>query len=186
MNNFTNPMDNIKIASPCAADWDAMIGNERSRHCGDCKLNVYNLSDMTRREAENFLIQAEGRVCVRYFKRADGTVLTVDCPVGWRAVKQRISKKASACASLVFAALGGIGLAGYFAKAKTENHTLGVMVRQTENTAPVKNSVDENSNTAFQGAPEAFMGNMTVPQYTMGEMSNPKEVQGRIVKKQRR
>ena len=48
MNKFTNPLDNIKIASPCSADWDAMIGNERSRHCGDCKLNVYNLSGMTK------------------------------------------------------------------------------------------------------------------------------------------
>ncbi len=185
MTYFTNPLDNIKIASPCAADWDAMIGSERSRHCGECKLNVYNLSDMTRQEAENFLIQAEGRVCVRYFKRADGTVLTADCPVGWRAVKQNISKKAAAFASLIFAALSGIGLAGYFAKAETKNHTQGTMIRIDENKTPDKITFDENSNTNFQGEPDAVMGAMAAPQYTVGKPSSLKKVKSHIIKNQR-
>lgn len=158
MNKFTNPLDNIKIASPCSADWEAMIGNERSRHCGDCKLNVYNLSEMTKREAENFLLEAEGRVCVRYFKRADGTVLTKDCPVGWKAIKCRVSKTATAFASLVFAAFSGIGLASYFTKAEIENHTMGTITPVVENSTMGEIAIDENSNTAFQGAPEAIIG----------------------------
>ncbi|MEP7038660.1 MAG: hypothetical protein ABI891_09965 [Acidobacteriota bacterium] len=170
MTKFTNPLENIKIASPCAADWDAMIGNERSRHCGDCKLNVYNLSEMTRQEAENFLIQAEGRVCVRYFKRADGTILTKDCPIGWKAIKRRVSKTATAFASLVFAALSGIGLASYFTKAETNNHVMEKMTMKIENSKMGEIAIDENSNTAFQGAPESIMGNMVVPQYTQGEI----------------
>ncbi len=109
-----------------------MIGNERSRHCGDCKLNVYNLSGMTKREVENFLVRAEGRVCVRYFKRADGTVLTKNCPVGWKAIKRRLSKTATAFASLIFAALSGIGLTNYFATAETDNHLMGKMTLKTE------------------------------------------------------
>ena len=40
MSNFTNPLDNIRIASPCSANWDEMFGDERKRFCGDCKLNV--------------------------------------------------------------------------------------------------------------------------------------------------
>ncbi len=197
MNKFTNPLDNIKIASPCSADWNAMIGNERSRHCGDCKLNVYNLSGMTRFDAENLLLQAEGRVCVRYFRRADGTVLTKDCPVGWAAVKHRVSKTATAFASLVFAALSGIGLAGYFSKSEIENHTMGTMTPTIENRVMGKATVDEtimmgepaideNSNTAFQGAPEAVMGNMVVPQYTEGRVSNLNKVKRQIIKKQDR
>ena len=91
MRKFNNPLNNIKIASPCAADWDKMYGNERQRHCSDCKLNVYNLSEMTQIEAENFLINAEGRVCVKFYRRTDGTVLTKDCPVGWRKLKKRMS-----------------------------------------------------------------------------------------------
>ncbi len=106
-----------------------MIGTERKRFCGDCKLNVYNLSGMTTQEAENLLIRSEGRLCVRFYRRADGSVLTKDCPVGWQAVKQRVSRTATAAASLIFAALGSIGLANYFAKA-TESHAMGTMTSE--------------------------------------------------------
>ena len=105
---FDNPLDNIRVASPCSADWNAMYGDERKRFCAACKLNVYNLSDMSRNEAENFLMASEGRVCVRYFRRSDGTVLTKDCPVGWQAVKQRVSRVATATFSLVVGTFFGL------------------------------------------------------------------------------
>lgn len=108
MRNFTHPLDDIKIASPCSADWNEMYGNDRKRFCGDCKLNVYNLSDMTRAEAENLLMISEGRLCVRFFRRADGTVLTKNCPVGWRAVKQRASRIATAAFSVLTAFFAGM------------------------------------------------------------------------------
>lgn len=111
---YTNPLENLKVASPCSQDWDAMIGTERKRYCGDCKLNVYNLSGMTRTEAENLIINAEGRLCVRFFKREDGTVLTQDCPVGWKAFKKRLSVGATAFASLIFSLISGLGLAVMF------------------------------------------------------------------------
>ncbi len=111
MRSFTNPLENIRIASPCSADWNQMYGNERKRFCGECKLSVYNLSDMTREEAENFLMISEGGICVRFFRRADGTVLTKNCPVGWRLVKQRVSRVATAAFSLIAGLfLGLIGL----------------------------------------------------------------------------
>lgn len=75
-------LDNLKIASPCSADWDKMVGDERARFCAQCEKNVYNLSSMTRAAAEALLIEKEGRLCVRYFQRADGTILTADCPDG--------------------------------------------------------------------------------------------------------
>ena len=114
MNKFTNPLEHIKIASPCKADWDAMIGDERRRFCGGCKLNVYNFSGMSRTEAENLLLNSEGRLCVRFYKRADGTVLTKDCPVGWQAIKRRVSKVAAAFVSLLFGVLSGLGLTAFF------------------------------------------------------------------------
>ncbi len=77
-------LDNIAIAEPCQASWDDMSGNERVRFCGDCKLNVYNFSAMSRSEAEGMARTTEGRLCVRFYRRADGTVLTRDCPVGLR------------------------------------------------------------------------------------------------------
>lgn len=111
MRSFNNPLDNIRVASPCSADWNQMYGNERRRFCGDCKLNVYNLSDMTRDQAENFLMASEGRVCVRFFRRADGTVLTRNCPVGWRAIRRSASRVVTASFSLVAGVLFGfVGL----------------------------------------------------------------------------
>jgi hypothetical protein len=104
----TNPLDHIRIASPCPADWDQMRGDNRRRFCTECKLNVYNLSEMTRDEAENFLFAAEGRVCVRLYRRRDGTVITEDCPVGWQAIKQRVSRLATAVFGLVAGFLGGL------------------------------------------------------------------------------
>jgi len=108
MRDFTNPLDNIRVASPCSANWDEMFGDDRKRFCGDCKLNVYNLSGMTRRQAESLIISSEGRLCVRFFRRADGTVLTKNCPIGWAAVKQRVSRIATAAFSMIAGLFSGI------------------------------------------------------------------------------
>ena len=110
MIRFSNPLDNIRIASPCNADWDQMFGNDRARFCGQCKLNVYNLSAMTREEAELLIGRTEGRLCVRYFRRADGSVMTRDCPVGLRAIRRRMSYVARAVGSAVLGFLAGLGL----------------------------------------------------------------------------
>lgn len=103
-----NPLNNIKIASPCSADWNEMNGDERKRFCGQCKLTVYNLSEMTQTEAENYLFEAEGRVCVKFYKRKDGTVITQNCPVGFAKVKQRVSQIATATFGLIMGVFGGL------------------------------------------------------------------------------
>lgn len=108
MKKFTNPLDHVKIASPCSADWNEMHGDARKRFCSACQLNVYNLSAMTRREAENLLMNSEGRLCVRFYRRADGTILTENCPVGWARIRQRVSRIATAAFSLVAGFLGGV------------------------------------------------------------------------------
>jgi hypothetical protein len=106
---FSNPLDNIRIASPCNADWDQMIGNDRARFCGQCNLNVYNLSSMMKVEAELLIGRTEGRLCVRYFRRADGSVMTQDCPVGLRAIRRRMSYVARAVSSAVLSFFAGLG-----------------------------------------------------------------------------
>ena len=108
MSKFTNPLANVKIASLCPANWSEIYGDERKRFCSECKLNVYNLSEMTQSEAENFVINAEGRVCVKFYRRADGTILTKDCPLGWQAFKRRVSQTAKAFTSICAGILGGV------------------------------------------------------------------------------
>ena len=83
-------LDNIGVAAPCSAEWAKMSGDERVRHCALCRKNVYNLSDMTRSEAEALIRLKEGKVCVRFFQRADGTILTSNCSVGLRAIQKRL------------------------------------------------------------------------------------------------
>ena len=101
-------LDEIRIASPCRSDWNQMYGDDRRRYCSECKLNVYNLSGMTRDDAERLVMNSEGRLCVRFYRRKDGTILTQDCPVGWKAIKRRVSRVATACASVIGAFLAGV------------------------------------------------------------------------------
>lgn len=107
MNPKLPTLELIQIATPCEASWDDMKGDNRVRFCGQCKLHVYNISDMPRDEAEQLVSEREGRLCVRMFRRHDGTVLTSDCPVGLRAVRQRLVRSAAALAGLLIAMIGG-------------------------------------------------------------------------------
>jgi len=104
-----SPLRSLKIASPCPANWDEMYGTDRVRFCGECRLNVYNLSEMTRVEAERLIASTEGRLCVRYYERRDGTVLTQDCPVGLAAFRRRAARLAGALAGFFLGIVGGGG-----------------------------------------------------------------------------
>ena len=127
MRKFTSPLEGVRVAAPCPADWEKMVGDERMRYCGQCSLHVYNLSGMTKREAEGLVANAEGRLCVRYYRRADGSILTRNCPVGLRALKQRVSRIACAALSAVLGFFAGLGLNVGVGTTPTR-HTMGEMV----------------------------------------------------------
>lgn len=91
-------LDSVKVASPCSEAWEKMSGDERARFCAACSLTVYNLSAMSRADAEALILKKEGRLCVRFYRRADGTILTADCPVGLAAVRRRVALYAAAFA----------------------------------------------------------------------------------------
>jgi len=110
-------LDNIRVASPCSAEWAKMSGDQQVRHCGDCKKNVYNLSEMTREEAETLIIAKEGRLCVRYFQRKDGTILLKDCSIG---ISYRRRRRAVAVGALALLAGGG-ALGHHFAHRGAES-----------------------------------------------------------------
>ena len=111
MKPFGSLLDRVHVAAPCSADWAEMPGDERVRFCDRCSLNVYNLSAMTRREAERLVVRSEGRLCVRFYRRRDGTTLTQNCPVGLRALKRRVSRTASAAAAAAIGFFAGVGVA---------------------------------------------------------------------------
>lgn len=95
-------LDTARVAKRCPADWDAMHGTETVRHCSLCHLNVYNLSGMSRAAAEELVRSNEGeRLCVRFIRRPDGTVITDECPVALRALRRRALWIAAATSALV-------------------------------------------------------------------------------------
>jgi hypothetical protein len=112
MARFNSPLDYVRVAAPCDANWDSMFGDERVRFCAQCKLNVYNLSDMTKLEAERLIARTDGRLCIRYYMRRDGSILTNNCPVGLRKIKRRLSRVATAIGSTVISFLAGVGVYG--------------------------------------------------------------------------
>ena len=101
-------LERIYVATPCPANWERMPGDERVRFCDSCGLHVYNISAMTRAEADSLVARTEGRLCVRLFRRADGTVLTKDCPVGLRLWRRRVSRAAGAALTAVLSLFGGL------------------------------------------------------------------------------
>jgi hypothetical protein len=68
-------LDQVRVTTPCDADWNAMRGDDASRFCEACGKHVHNLSAMTLADAER-LVANEPRACVRFQRRADGTTLT--------------------------------------------------------------------------------------------------------------
>jgi hypothetical protein len=74
-------LEQIRIASPCPASWEEMLGDDKVRFCQICSKNVYNLSLMTRDEAQTLVIDHQGKLCGLLYLRKDGTVMTADCPI---------------------------------------------------------------------------------------------------------
>jgi hypothetical protein len=172
MARFTSPLNNIKVASPCSANWDEMYGTERKRHCGDCNMNVYNLSAMTKIEAERLIMNTEGRLCARFYRRPDGTILTKDCPVGLRAAKQKVLKIWTAAASLVIAFLAGIGITSLFGREEAPVIMGDIKIERPA--TPVEPSM---------GGIEPMMGNVAIDDpYVKGEEEpvNANMVMGRV------
>jgi hypothetical protein len=106
-------LQKLQVASPCYERWDQMKGDDRVRHCASCKLNVYNVRAMTTAEVQELVERKTGRLCLRLYRRWDGTVLTRDCPVGVARVRMRvaaaIATAAAFAAVLLFPVLTRLG-----------------------------------------------------------------------------
>ncbi|HXT01319.1 MAG TPA: hypothetical protein VN915_11635 [Elusimicrobiota bacterium] len=125
MDNNKSLLDELRIASPCSVSWASMTGDDRVRACAQCRLSVYNVSEMTRAEAEALIREKEGRLCVRIYRRADGTILTRDCPVGLRAARLKLLRWAGVAAALIASAAGGLGLRRTSAPPISERRLMG-------------------------------------------------------------
>ncbi|MGH7285920.1 MAG: hypothetical protein ACRELY_30750 [Polyangiaceae bacterium] len=122
-------LENVAIATPCDVSWADMNGDNDVRFCEHCRKDVYNLSMMARDEAEATLTAAKEKgLCVRLYRRDDGTVLTQDCPVGiekqhrfWR------RSRGIAAAGLLAAGLGWLAFEAMTTKCVVQESTAGAM-----------------------------------------------------------
>jgi ankyrin repeat protein len=111
-------LDRIKVASPCTADWDAMIGTDQVRFCEHCNLHVTDLSNMTRQNAMRLVARSRGRLCVRYIQRPNGGVLTKQIPEKL----YRISRRVSRIAAGAFTAT--LSVSGAMAQTRADSNSL--------------------------------------------------------------
>ncbi|HEY1552924.1 MAG TPA: hypothetical protein VGG28_34075 [Kofleriaceae bacterium] len=81
--------ENLYIANPCHADWNEMTGDDQVRQCASCAKPVFNLSELTRAEAEKLISDKRGDFCGRFYQRKDGTILLADCTVGGAGAQKR-------------------------------------------------------------------------------------------------
>lgn len=104
-------LDSLVIASPCSVPWDAMQGDDRKRLCCGCSKNVFNISDMSKKEAQSFLLENGTTQCMIFRRRFDGTIITDDCPVGLRKIRnacRAVYRAAASFVVLLLAAPGGM------------------------------------------------------------------------------
>lgn len=110
-----DPLADLQIASPCSARWEDMTGDDEVRFCGLCNLHVFNLSAMNRQEAAVLLAADSNSMCLQYYRRADGAVLTKDCPVGASAREQkRIGGRRKAGKAMLGVGVAAVGAAVFW------------------------------------------------------------------------
>ncbi len=151
-------LNDVQVAAPCSADWNEMEGDDKVRYCGECRLHVFNLSAMDLEEAAERVSQASDRLCVRFFRRHDGTVLTRDCPVGVerKARRRRVFLRASA-------AVAGAGVAAL---------GLGKVVAVSAKSRPMLGDAGEQP-VSLPPRTEVMMGAMAAPPEVMGKLARP-------------
>lgn len=190
------PLNMISIAAPCSANWNEMTGNDKVRFCQQCSLNVYNLSNMAQDQAEELIRSKEGRLCVRFYRRSDGTILTQNCPVGLQALKKKIARAATAIISAVLSFGASFGMFTYLTSKKTVEHPLMGSIAANYDPSPKNNYVqgemaidtnptpkDElantNSNSCSTNAPE--MGKMVMGRVAANPINEPVVEMGDVV-----
>jgi hypothetical protein len=84
-------IEKYRRATPCKSKWEDMSGTDRFRLCPECKLYVYDFTQMDIAEADLLVTQRVGTAPAGYYKRKDGKFLASDCPVGVKRGRQTLT-----------------------------------------------------------------------------------------------
>jgi hypothetical protein len=64
-------LDSITIPTHCPVPWDAMHGDNHTRHCAKCDERVYDVSTLTTEETVELLSGPGKLPCLRIYRRHD-------------------------------------------------------------------------------------------------------------------
>jgi len=92
------------VPKPCPEDWDQLTPTEQGHHCQTCKTKVWDISSMTRGQAEAFLARHTDHLCVSYRERSNGEIVYAPEPVVPAGRLTRLLPAAAAGLSLALAA----------------------------------------------------------------------------------
>jgi len=157
-------LDRMRIASPCSVSWEKMSGDDRMRFCDQCNLHVYNISAMTKEQVAALVTGTGGRICARLYRRADGTVLTKDCPVGLRALRRRISKMAGAALTAILSLCTGVFAQTQSKEGKTCTPAISVKTKKAADKAEqgtLSGVVTDTSGGVIAGAKVTLINEQT-------------------------
>jgi hypothetical protein len=163
-----DPLLNLRVAAPCTEDWSRMKGDARVRDCGSCHMKVFNLSEMTADEARALIARSlKGeRVCARFYRRADGKVMTRDCGPGRsrrQSLRLKIAVSVLAAWAGSLASLMGASAQGKSRREKSEIHFITGKIA-----AP---AADDTPQAAEAQGPSVLMGQIVEPSVIMGEIA---------------
>ncbi|HTL98474.1 MAG TPA: hypothetical protein VL181_06685 [Holophagaceae bacterium] len=152
-------LNKLQIASPCPAAWAEMRGDDRARFCAACEKHVYDFSKMTAAEGLALIREKEGKVCARLWRRADGTVITADCPEGAkRLTDRRTARLPWAAATLIAGVLLNLGCSLRSPEAQPQSNAV----------ARSQAADDDGTRMVVVGALDGYVGGIDATTPTVG------------------
>jgi hypothetical protein len=170
--------DQLEIASPCGRSWDSMMrtADDRVRSCGACDKHVYDVSGMTVEEVDRLILATDGTACVRYYQRADGSILLADCALGAR----RRARTRYAAAGVIVAMAAGYAVSQWPDQPPDLDDedaagqwAMGGLPLPIDDPPP-RESAEPTDPAAPEGVPSEWMGGLTGWQDSPPEISMAK------------
>jgi hypothetical protein len=90
-----NPTPKVFIASPCGISWEQMDGDDCVRNCRKCKSPIYNLPLNDRGRIARIISSTEGKLPSCLYYRRDGKLMSSDCPIGKKQLRDRTTAAAA-------------------------------------------------------------------------------------------
>jgi hypothetical protein len=132
-----------------------MIGNDRIRFCEHCNLNVNDLSQLTPKRVRRLVTKSNGRLCIRYKKRPDGSPIIKAVPAKLHSIGRRVSKLAAGAFTATLS-LSSVGAHSAPGNLRHENvpasQHIGSHLEPLTFGSSIKGKVTDPSGALIQGA----------------------------------